>query len=454
MKKENPNSFSALYKEAGLLKNIRRSLTFIIFSNIFGTMHGVICGSTTLSLVGLAHTMNATDLDLGLITAICQVAALSQIPFSMYVNKHHHRKKVQLIFGLICRVIWIFVGMIPFVLPMDAYRLQIYTLMIAITISGVSGSAIGVCWFPWFSDLCPGSIKSRFLAKRDVINNVTSLAFSLVVGLLLDYLPVDVKYLIIFIIGGVLGCLDILCFVFVDEVYSAPPKQSRFKDELGNMVKNKRFRNFVLTWAAWCFTVNLGDIFIGQYYLNYLGLSNLDVTIFSTIVCACATILSVMQWGKAINHFGSKNVMLVSCILGCANPLFLLFASKTSIVLSIIATVLRTVYGAWWWSGSNLACTYLQLTTTPDDTRPTYIAVYTVVCATVGNTLGSTLGGVFLDTCVANNWFTGYWDRYKILFIISVILRFALVWPAARSMEDDSDKKPKDLLRAIFRISK
>ena len=83
----------ALYNEAGLPQDIRRSLNFILFGNLCGNLWGIICGGGTTAMVGLATSLGADDFTFAVLNAIPQIAALTQIPFSMRVNRTHKRKK-------------------------------------------------------------------------------------------------------------------------------------------------------------------------------------------------------------------------------------------------------------------------------------------------------------------------------------------------------------------------
>ena len=57
----------------------------------------------------------------------------------------------------------------------------------------------------------------------------------------------------------------------------------------------------------------------------------------------------------------------------------------------------------------------MQLSTSPDEMRPSYIAVFSCVTALVGTTLGTLTGGVLLESWEKAGWFAGAFDRYKAL---------------------------------------
>ena len=444
--KKRTNAFARLYEEADLPKAIRRSLNFIILGNMCGSLFGVICGTGTASMVGLASSMGATDLTFGIMTGIGQAAALLQIPFSLLVNRTHRRKRYMLTYGVISRVLWMVFGLIPFFIPATPAQLRVWTLVFLLGISCCLGSVIQVCWFPWFSDLCPERIRSRWLAVREQIIAVVSILFGLMVAFLLDHLPPETRYIIIFLIGGAVGVMDMVSFGLSEEVYSAPPARLRIGSVIKDFAHNKPFLRLTVAWTLWCFTTNLSCVYYTPYSMNVMGLNFTQVMLCGNVAAAVSTILFVPRWGSAIYHHGARNVMLLTNLFGSVLPLVFLFSRPGSIWPLLIFNV----FGAMYWTGSNLAATGLQLTCSPAETRPSYIALFSCITALAGAMLGSLVSGFFLDACADHGWFAGSFDRYKVLFTISSALRLGLTILTVPGLADENKGTVKTLIRAIF----
>ena len=437
--------FTNLYDEAGLPSEFRRSLNFIFLGNLCGTICGIICASGSTAMVGLASSLGAGDLAFGIMSALVQAAAFLQIPFSMLVNKTHKRKKYLLTFGLISRAIWLVFGLIPVFLPADPGWLRLYSLIFLLGISSFLSSAINVCWFPWFSDLAPITIRGRWLSVRDTITSIISVGMGLVIAWLLDNLPPETRYIIIFLIGGTFGMMDMISFGFCKEVYSAPPQKLHIKKVMKDMFSDKPFVHFLIMWTAWCFTANMGGVYMTPYAMNVNGLSAMQIMVFATIAASAATVLFISRWGKAMDKYGCKSVMLVTCIVASLTPAFYVLQRPGS----IWPTLLHNFLGAAFWCGANLAANSMQLSSSPDDLRPTYIAVFSCVTALIGGTLGSLAGGTLLEMCETNGWFTGAFDRYKALFVLEVILRLGFVLLFVPKLSNDRDGTARDLLKAL-----
>jgi len=410
-----------LYQKAGLPDKIRRSLNIMILANVFGTMHGIICGGGTSAMIGFASSLGAGDLAFGLLAGLPQAASLLQLPFAVLVNATQKRKRYLLTYGLVSRALWLFFGFIPLVVPQNPACLQIFSLIFLLGISSGLGAVINVCWFPWLSDLAPLSIRGRWMGFRDMLLSLTNIVFGLLAAFMLDNLPPQSRYLIIFAVGGTAGVLDMLCFRFVEEVYTAPPRQMKLGKTMKAVFSNKPFMRLLLMWTVWCFTTNLVAPYLIPYARNVMGLSFTQIMIFGTLSGSIATIAIMPWWGKVLDRHGPRRVMLLAFAGAPLSASFYLLARPGS----VLPVFLHNFVGALFWSGTNLSATTLQLSCSPDDIRSAHIAVFSSVTALVGTAFGALTGGALLEICAANQWFSGAFDRYKVLVLLAVILRFS-----------------------------
>lgn len=410
-----------LYQQAGLPEKIRRSLNIMILANMFGTMHAIICGGGTSTMIGFASSLGAGDLVFGILAGLPQAASLLQIPFAVLVSAKQKRKRYLLTFGLASRALWLLFGFIPLLAPKDPAYLQIISLIFLLGISSSLGAVINVCWFPWLSDLTPLSIRGRWMGFREMLLSLTNIIFGLLVAFLLDNLLPQSRYLIVFTLGGAAGVLDMLCFRFVEEVYTAAPRRMKLGRTLKAVYSNKPFMRLLIMWTVWCFTANLAGPYLTPYARNVMGLSFTQIMIFGTLSGSIATMIIMPWWGKLLDKRGPRQVMLMA-FAGAS------FASSSYLLArpgSVLPVFLHNFVGALFWSGTNLSASALQLSCSPDDIRSAHIAIFSSVTALVGTAFGSLTGGTFLEICAANQWFSGAFDRYKALVLLAVTLRFS-----------------------------
>lgn len=434
-----------LYNEARLEPYARKGLGWILRANICGNLHGIICGGGTAAMVGLAVLLGAGDMELGLLVAIPQIAALLQIPFSVLVNKTKKRKIYILTVGLFSRLLWMLFGFLPLLRRVPDDRLPIITLIALLGISSCCGAMINVTWFPWFSDLAPMRIRGRWLSYRDMINGVLGLIFGLLVAWLLEALGVESRFIVVFLIGGALGALDMICFGFVREVWKADPPKMNMRKNIARVLKDRPFMRVTLMWTVWCFTANMSGSYLTPYAMNVMGLNFFQITLFGTVAASLATVVMVPRWGRALDTFGSRSVMMLSCIGASLTPLFYLFSTPGN----IWPTLLHNLLGAMFWCGANLAANSMQLFASPDSERSTYIALFSCITCLAGTALGTLCGGWFLEGCRSAGIFTGGFDRYKALVLLSVALRFASVFLLVPGLRNENEETTLTLIRAL-----
>ena len=124
-----------------------------------------------------------------------------------------------------------------------------------------------------------------------------------------------------------------------------------------------------------------------------------------------------------MDRLGEKNVMLLSTLATSLTDAFYLF----SVPGSIWPVLLRNFIGAACWSGCNLAANSMQLSVSPDEAKPSYIAVFACITSLLGVALGTLCGGSLLEAWEGAGWFTGSLDRVKVLILLAAALRLTVV---------------------------
>lgn len=432
---------NAAYEAYRVPNDIRRSLRFIICGNLFGCLWGIICGSGTNTMIDLANDLGAGDLVFGILNAIPQIAVVLQIPFAMIVNYTHKRKKYLLTYGLFSRFIWLIIGLIPILIPMEAGALRMWAVLFLLGISQLIGSFINVCWFPWLGDLTPVEIRGTWISTRDSINSIVSIVGGLVIAGLLETLTGYAKYLILFGIGSIFGMIDMICFGFCKEVYASPSTKPSLKAMGKDIFTNRKFFMFMIFWTVWCFTANFSGAYLNRYMINEMDNTYMQITICTAILPSLIAAACVRRWSRVINEYGIKNGLWLTSVLASLTPLFFLFATKGSFA----SPLLHNCIGAALWCGTNLVATQVQLSYSTDENRAGSIAVFSAVTAIVGTFLGIMAGGWMLEA-LQDVAFPAGFDRYKLVILLSVVLRFAAVLIFVPLVQNDKEYTLRETL--------
>lgn len=86
--------FASLYAEAAAASRHSAKLLFLLFSNIFGNMHTIICGSGTTSMIQLSNFLGAGDFEYGLITGIHSPRHFYRSPFPVLSTGRRSGKNI------------------------------------------------------------------------------------------------------------------------------------------------------------------------------------------------------------------------------------------------------------------------------------------------------------------------------------------------------------------------
>ena len=428
-----------LFDQEHLSPRTRQSLYFLTVGGIMGSLCCTVCGSGTSALTSLASFLGAGDFVYGVLTAIPMLAALLQIPFSIIVSRAPRRHPFMLTYSLIGRALWIVIGLVPFFLQGAENWIQLWTIILLVGLSSALQSFINVCWMPWMADVAPIHMRGRWMSIKDSISNVATALFGLVVGWLLDAMPNMVGYGIIFGISGIFGVIDMLTYIGVEDVRSAPPSQIKVTSVLKKLLGDKRFLWFMIFWTGWCFTANMSGMYYTRYSVNEMGLTYTQITIFATIVACVTTTVFMPFWGRQMDRYGYKPVMWVSALVGSLTPLIYLFSSPANVWPTFIYNFL----GAMFWCASNLACTNMQLGYAPDVERASYVAIFSCVTSIAGGFLGVLSGGALLEMLDGMGFGA---DRYLIMFALSSILRLVVVLLLLPKMENNREYTVRDML--------
>ncbi len=443
--------FKRMYDEEGLPQNIRRSIMFMIFGNLFGNLFGTMTSGGP-ALTGLAAKLGANDFIYGILTAIPCIGTLMQIPAAILVSKTHKRKKYMLLYGMISRFVWILIGLVPYFVPADPDWLRIWSLIFFVGINSTFGSFINVCWTPWMADLIPIGIRGRWISVRDRIISVIGLTVGILSAYVLDLIPGYPGYAIILGFGGILGMMDMLCFIWVENVPMKTNSNARFRDIFKKIFSDSEFVRFMLFWTIWCFTTNLAGSFYTRYALGDLSLTNTQVTIAGNVASAIITMLIVPFWGRKLDTYGHKPIFWINGIIGSLTPLIWLFAKPGDMAVMLIYNLVANAFLC----AVNLASQTSLLSYATEEERPVYIALYSCFTSLLGSFLGTFLGGALLQTLQDNFSFEGIGllgltlDHYKIVFIISAVLRLIAVLVFVPKIQNNREYSSRHLVSDFF----
>lgn len=370
---------------------LRRSLNLVIIAVAIGMTFSVIQAGPALT--GFIRELGAGDFLYSVIMALPVLGGVVQIFASYLLETTGKRKPILVISGLIQRLVWIFIGLIPLIIPLDKKTLIIWSIITLIAVSSAAGSVVGIIFNSWMGVLVPTEIRGRFFSKRTMIYTITATIATLSAGKFLDLVPGFKGYAILFILIAILGAIDIILFLWVyDPPMVLPDKKVSLKELVKEPLKNRNYMNFVIFACVWSFGVNFAGPFFNVYMLEDLGMSYFAISFTTQFASSISTILLIRSWGRIIDKYGNKPVMKICCILVLSLPILWLFVTPTNymIILGI------NFFSGILWSGYDIAALNLSIWLAPEKNRSIYIASYTLFISVIGIAFAYICGGAFL----------------------------------------------------------
>ena len=381
-----------------------------------------------------AKLLNMPAFGFGVLAALPFAGALAQLPVSYFITRYGHRKILFISLGAIHRLLWLPIAAIPWVLPAGW---QWRGLLLFFALMWVAGQMLTPIWVSWMADLVPGPIRGRYFTRRSQFSQLVGIIVTLLMGYALDHAEAHGVTVLLQVIcvalgaGAVLGFVDFLFFVKVPDVQRVKPNPDL---QLGELLRTPlRDRNF-LRFLGFTTTLTFAMGYIGQFVWLYIfdiaGMSNIQANAMLVLIPLVVLMLSGPMWGRILDQFGRKPVLVLAAIWVAPGALGWIFITREHWLWGYFFVMLSNV--AWPGIETGNFNVLLNLSDASDSrtTGSAYVAINSAACAVAG-VLSGLFGGALAQAL--GNWQTPFLGTkltyHGVLFIISFVLRLvALSW--------------------------
>jgi MFS family permease len=401
--------------------SLRRDLSRIVREGALTNIFVVLTSGAFVT--GLALMLGANDFEIGLLTALPYLAQATQ-PLSILLPGLANNRKWLSIWGItVGRQIWWLV--IPLLFFKSGWALAGFLTLL--TFSAAAIQIVTPVWLSWVSDIVPREIRGRFFGSRSAWIAATTLVFSILGSLVLDWTKAggrqELGFAIIVAAAAVAAFMGSMVLNRVSDVLPAASLAGRAHPGGGwaRPIKDVEFRRILRVFGFWYFAIGISAPFFSPHMLLNLKMSFFLIGMYSA-VSAIVAITANRPWGTLIDRFGSRSVMTFCAAgIGFIPLIWLLPRPDFLWVLAI-----ESVYSGLLWAGMNLASFTLPIDKSPQDDRTYYLAWFAAV---TGLTFfaASILGGLLAESLSDFVWKVGKqtFVNYHIIFVISAILRIA-----------------------------
>ncbi len=415
---------------------LRRSLVSSVFEGMTAEVVNATAGGAVLTAWAL-H-LHASALVLGIVAALPFWSSWAQFPAAWLTSRTGSRRLAIVTVALSRQVLWPLVAL-PF-LPLANTSKE----AVLLAVSGASAllAVIGNnAWTSWMGELVPSSIQGRYFGRRTAMCTLAGAVGSLGAGAVLDFTRArgseNLGLSLLALIAGLSGTLSFFLMRRQHDPGRGPAAPFTWSTLL-RPFGHRAARRLIAFLGSWNVAIGLSSAFFIVFELQDLRLAFTTLALLG-IVTATLRILAAPFWGRAIDRFGARPVVVVCSALVTMIPLVWLFPTPARLWPVGVDAVLTGIL----WSGHNLATFQLPLSLAPREGRPFFLAAFSAaagipfaVAAAVG---GLIAGGLPRHFLVLGHPFANFQALFALSFglrLFAVALALRLTEPGARSITE------------------
>jgi MFS family permease len=389
--------------------------------------------------VPFALALGASNSEVGIMSSMQNLAGTAgHLPGAM-LTKYMSRKKIWFITQVMARIlVWIPILFLPFLEL--SHRILILTSLLVI--SNFFLSVRGPPWSSLMADIVSVKIRGRYFGLRNLLLGICGVFATLIAG----FLVVPYGFHTIFLFSMAFATMSIFFFMRIKE----PPIKRQFHYKYtfsfspGKWYQSMKLNRNLMVFTSYLFFMNFAMDMAAPFYIVYM-LKNLNIGYewFAVAIVAGILVKALMNkyWGRLIDKFGSRRILIVCGLLTCFVPFGWMLASN------LWQVILVKMYDGLVFSGFELVIFNYLLEVVPEKNSQNYIATHNFTIG-FGSVAGNLIGGFLAQALggVVFLWMAGL----QVLFLGSFLLRLGC-FSALMFTKDENTKELKTVpARYVF----
>jgi len=404
-----------------------------------GMFNAAASSITNTFITPLALELKATNAEIGLLSAVQNFAStVAQIPGAK-LTEYYPRKSIWMLSQVTSKILlWIPIILLPF-LPLNNPVIILIVLMGFIAFfAGLRSPA----WSSLMGDLVPLKTRGRYFGMRNMLTGIAGIVATIIAGIVVA----EYGFSMIFIAAVLLGIVSIFFFIRMYEpqfkrvFYYKHTFNFRPRELVTSLSVNKALVIFTVYLFFMNFAVEIAAPFYTVYMLKDLQINYFWFAVLTTLG-AVVRIFAYKYWGRFVDKFGSRKILVVTGFFGCFTPLMWLFVSNVYEIAAL------KIFDSFVWAGLDMVVFNYLLDVTPANKRPQYVANHNFFTG-FGVVFGALTGAMIAESVQNSSllWFHGL----QIVFLTSFLMRIFVLAILPKIREIDVKQSAVVPLRYVF----
>ncbi len=389
--------------------------------------------------IDFVRRLGGTGLHIGILNALPVALLGFQFMAAVAANHLSYRRGLWISLSLLQRAIIVPVACGPYLWPELGDQFWIWMFLGSVAINQGLLHFCTPLWLSWMGDYLPHGDLNTYWGHRQRWLQ-WSAAVSLLGGAILisqSEFDIRIGYPILACIAAVLGILDILIFIKVEEPPVTKIPQPSLQTVLFAPFRHRGFRSFIGFMCFFHCAAMIAAPFITLYLLDYIGMSLFAVLSLWTWSWVGGALTS--RWlGRLGDHFGNRPLLVVCVFFKSLNMIGLLSVPRDPTIAFYVLVPIFMVDAALN-SGFAIATNGFLLKNSPVENRTMFIASGTAMAGMVGGATAIVAGAIL---AAMDGWSTnmlgGEFSGYHLFFAVSLGMRLIATRIVSRIHEPSS----------------
>ena len=399
-------------------------------------MLGAVFGASTggMFLIGFALALGANNVILGLLSTIPQLFVVAQFISALLVERGISRKKLTIVFSMLQPLCWLLIAAIPLLQSHLDMRMRFTILIGVLSLAMVAAQCAGNARGSWVGELIPAERRGRFFGRCAMFAGIVGAVFAVIEGRFLDIVKHHglLMFASLFLFGSLFGLAT--ASLHVPQPDCKLPGDSTKPDFIGlirESFQNKPFMQLMMTHACLALGGIAGPFFVA-YMLRDVGVSFFAFGLLNTI-STIAALASSSFWGKCVDRFGCRPILLLSLLIMGPLSLIWLGIPPGGVKKAYMLLPWTNALAGFSSSALNVAINTLIYKTSKPQGRSVQFALYGTLVTLIGAPM-PLIGGWLVSELSK----TMFMPDLRLTFYISALCIFAAAWVARKRREPKS----------------